>query len=71
MPFRVLQMLGECDKVSDADIETLGDLIEGDPPLAPEDCKEAMEFLDRLGCLEKSNGEYRVESVLGRVAGLL
>ena len=70
-PFRILQTLRECDKISDADIETLGDLVEGDPPLTPEDCKVAMEFLDRLGCLEKRNGEYSVESVLGRVVGLL
>ncbi len=70
-PFRVLKTLGEYDKVSEADLETLGDLIEGDPPLTPEDCKVAVEFLNRLGCIEKRNGEYRVESVLGRVAGLL
>lgn len=69
-PFRILQTIGECGKVSDADIETLGDLVEGDPPLTPEDCKIAVEFLDRLGCLEKRNGEYSVESVLGRVVGL-
>ena len=68
---RVLQTLVECDKVSEEDLETLGDLVEGTPPLTLEDCKLAVEFLDRLGCLEKRNGKYHVESVLGRVVGLL
>ena len=70
-PFRVLKTLVECDKVSDADLETLGDLIEGDPPLTPEGCKAAVEFLRRLGCIENRDGEYSAEPVLGRVAGLL
>ena len=68
---RVLQTLVECGKVSEEDLETLEDLVEGAPPITPEDCKLAVEFLDRLGCFEKRNGEYRVESVLGRVVGLL
>ena len=55
---RVLQTLVECDKVSEEDLETLGDLVEGTPPLTLEDCKLAVEFLSRLGCLEKRNGEY-------------
>ncbi len=70
-PFRVLKTLVECDKVSDADLETLGDLIEGDPPLTPEGCKAAVEFLRRLGCIGNRDGEYSAEPVLGRVAGLL
>ena len=68
---RVLQTLVECGKVSEEDLETLGDLVEGAPPLTPEDCKAAVEFLERLRCLEKRNGEYSVESVLSRVVGLL
>ena len=78
VPFRVLQTLGtsetltieEGGRVSDADIETLSSLVGGEPPLTQDDCKVAVEFLDRLGCLEKRNGEYRIESILGRVAGL-
>ena len=68
---RVLQTLVECDKVSEEDLETLGNLVEGTPRLTLEDCKLAVGFLSRLGCLEKRNGEYRVEPVLGRVVSPL
>ena len=68
---RVLRTLVECDKVSEDELETLGNLVEGNPPLTLEDCKLAVGFLSRLGCLEKRNGEYRVESVLSRVVSPL
>ena len=68
---RVLRTLVECDKVSEDDLETLGDLVEGTPPLKLEDCKLAVEFLCRMGCVEKRDGEYRVESVIGRIVSAL
>ena len=68
---RILQTIVECDKVSEEDLETLGDLVEGTPPLTLEDCKLAVEFLRRMGCLEKRDGEYRVESVIGRIVSAL
>ena len=68
---RILQTIVECDKVSEEDLETLGDLVEGTPPLTLEDCKLAVEFLCRMGCLEKRDGEYRVESVIGRTVSVL
>lgn len=69
-PFRVLQTLVEYEsKVSDEDLEDVADLIKGDPPLSLADCKAAVELLYRLGCLEKRDGAYQVESVLGRVVG--
>ena len=67
----VLQTIVNCGKFSDEDIETLGDLVDGTPTLSIEDCTSAVEFLSRLGCLEKGNGEYRVEPVLGRIVGHL
>lgn len=69
-PFRVLQTLVEYEsKVSDEDLEDVADLIKGDPPLSLADCKAAVELLYRLGCLEKRDGAYQVESVLGQVVG--
>ena len=68
---RVLQTIVNCGKFSDEDIETLGNLVVGTPTLTIEDCASAVEFLSRLGCLEKANGEYRVEPVLGRIVGHL
>ena len=69
--FRVLQTLVEYGKVSEEDLEALGGLVEGDPPLTPDNCKTAMEFLYRLDCVKKKDGEYRVEPVLARIAGHL
>ena len=69
-PFRVLQTLVEYEsKVSEEDLDDVVDFVKGDPPLTIDDCKAAVEFLYRLGCLEKRDGEYQVESVLGRVVG--
>ena len=69
-PFRVLQTLVEYEsKVSEEDLEDVVDFIKGDPPLSLDDCKAAVELLYRLGCLKKRDGEYQVESVLGRIVG--
>ena len=71
-PCRVLQTLVEYkSKVSEGDLADLVDFVKGDPPLSLEDCKAAVELLYRLGCLEKRDGAYQVESVLGRVVGTL
>lgn len=67
-PFRVLQTLVEYkSKVSEEDLADLVGLVKG--PLSLEDCQAAVELLYRLGCLEKRDGAYQVESVLGRVVG--
>ncbi len=68
---RVLQTLVEYGKVSEEDLEDLGGLVESDPPIIPDNCKTAMEFLHRLECVEKEDGEYRVEPVLARIVGHL
>ena len=69
-PFRVLQTLVEYkSKVAEEDLADLVEFVKGDPPLSLEDCKAAVELLYRLGCLEKRDGAYQVESVLGRVVG--
>lgn len=68
---RVLQTLVEYGKVSEEDLEALGGLVEGDPPLTPDNCKTAIEFLYCLECVKKKDGEYRVEPVLARIAGHL
>lgn len=68
---RVLQTLVECGKVSEEDLEALGDLVEDDLSLTPDNCKTTVEFLFRLGCIEKRDGEYRVEPVLARIIGHL
>ena len=67
-PFRVLQTLVEYkSKVSEEDLADLVDFVKG--PLSLEDCEAAVELLYRLGCLEKRDGAYQVEAVLGRVVG--
>ena len=67
VPLRVLQTLSVYGKVKESELDTLSVLVEGD--LALEDCLAAVEFLYRLGCIEKKEGEYSVEPVLNRVAG--
>ena len=61
---------------TDEDLETLRSLIndgtpEDDDPLTLDTCRLTVEFLYQQQCLEKKNGEYRVESVLGRVVSRL
>ena len=75
---RVLRKLAALGTVQDADedLETLisfinEDIPPDDDPLALDDCRLTVEFLHRLQCLEKKNGEYCVESVLSRVINLL
>ena len=69
-PFRVLQTLVEYkSKVSEEDLADLVDFVKGDPPLSLADCEAAVELLYRLGCLEKRDGAYQVEAVLGRIVG--
>ena len=67
-PLRVLQTLANAGDVPDAELDTLSQLVEGDPPLSPETCRAAVEFLHRLECIEESDGEYSAEPILGRVA---
>ena len=67
-PFQVLRTIVECGPVGDADIGTLAGLVEQDS-LLPEDCKPAVDFLHRMGCLEKMDGQYNVEPILARIVG--
>ena len=69
-PFRILRAIVEFGPVRDAELDTLADLVE-DGSLSPADCKPAVEFLYRMGCLEKLDGMYSVESVLARIIGHL
>ena len=66
---RVFHTLSQYGKVSDSELDNLVDLIEGDPALTSEICTTSVEFLHRLGCIEKIGEEYRTEPVLSRVAG--
>lgn len=68
---RILRTIVEYGEFSEEDLETLGTLVQGTPPLTFEDCKLAVEFLYRMGCLEKRNGEYCVESVINRIVSAL
>ena len=74
---QVLRKLAELGTVQDTDedLETLRSFInedtpEDDAPLTLDACRLTVEFLHWLQCLEKKNGEYRVESVLSRVVSL-
>ena len=64
---RVLQTVVGYGKVPEEDIEALESLVDGDPPLTPDNCKMIVEFLLRLGCIEKIDGDYRVEPVIAKI----
>ena len=70
---QVLQKLTELGTVKDTDedLNILGSLVNEVTPLTLEDSRLNVEFLCRLQCLEKKNGEYRVEPVIGRVVSQL
>lgn len=70
-PRRVFQTLAASGGVRETELDTLSELVDGDPLLTQEDCRVAVEFLHRLGCIEKRDGDYSSEPILGRVAGHL
>ena len=64
VPTRVFKTMATYGQIHGQDLETLAELVEGTPSLPPEECKIAVEYLIRMGCVDKTNDEYKVDSVL-------
>ena len=43
------------------------DLIGGSPPLTVSDCRAAVEYLRRIGCMDKVDGQFVVDEIVGRL----
>ena len=67
MPTRVFRTMVAYGKIPEKELGTLAELVEGTPSLTTEECKSGVEYLSRMGCVDRINGEYRVDSVLARI----
>ena len=71
VPTRVFKTIAAYGEIRGQDLESLTELVEGSPSLTPDDCKIAVEYLCRMGCIDKINEEYKVDSVLARLVDYL
>ena len=62
---RVLRAIAEYDGVGEDDVGSLPSLI--DRKLSDDDCRAALSYLERIGCVERSGGRFRAEAILSRV----
>ena len=59
---RILEFIGRADGLSREYITP--DLMEGGSDLSQEECDATIEYLQHMGCIEVSEGEFRIEPVI-------
>jgi len=66
--YRVLDfVLQEPENEVSADFVIMPELVEGEPALTPEECVRAIEYLQRMGCVDLHGDMLFVDTVVGRV----
>ena len=66
-PFKLFKTMVDYGEVTDAESMALSELIEVIEKPTNEECKSAIDYLYHLGCIDKTNGGYKVEPVLARI----
>ena len=66
-PFKLFKTMVDYGEVSDTESMALSEFIEGTEKPNDEECKNAIDYLFHMGCIDKTNGGFKVEPVLARI----
>lgn len=66
-PFKLFKTMVDYGEVSDAESMALSEFVEGMEKPNDEECLSAIDYLFHMGCIDKTNGGYKVEPVLAGI----